>query len=70
MKSFIVVYIFKMVSDNGANNTDIQKSLPDDLKKVTPDGLKVEQELDKKNKLKTKQLGCWHPVGVSTEAEQ
>lgn len=42
MKSFIVVYIFKMVSDNGANNTDIQKSLPDDLKKVTPDGLKVE----------------------------
>lgn len=42
MKSFIAVYVFQMVSDNGANNVDIQKSLPDDLKKVTPDDLKVE----------------------------
>lgn len=41
MKSFTAVYVFQMVSDNGANTVDIQKSLPDDLKKVTPDGLKV-----------------------------
>lgn len=32
----IAVYIFKMVSDNGANNADIQKSLPDDLKESDP----------------------------------
>lgn len=51
MKSFTAVHVCQMVLDNGANNVDIQKSLPDDLKKVIPDGLKVVQELDKKNKL-------------------
>ena len=41
MKSFTAGYVFQMVSDNGANKVDIQKSLPDDLKKVTPDDIKV-----------------------------
>lgn len=41
-KGFIMVYIFKIISDNRTNNIDLHKSLPGDLKKVILDDLKVE----------------------------